>query len=152
MSSADLPLHASVEVPPAISWTDRLHGWVATVDHKRLGVLYVASGLVFLLVGGSQASMMRMQLFYAGNDLLSPEVFNRFFTVHGTSMVFFVGMPLVIGIANYLLPLMIGARDMAFPRLNAWGFWMFLFGGLILYFSYIGSTGLYGSGSAPDVG
>ncbi|NRA09455.1 MAG: cytochrome c oxidase subunit I [Myxococcales bacterium] len=152
MSSADLPLHASVEVPPAISWTDRLHGWVATVDHKRLGVLYVASGLVFLLVGGSQASMMRMQLFYAGNDLLSPEVFNRFFTVHGTSMVFFVGMPLVIGIANYLLPLMIGARDMAFPRLNAWGFWMFLFGALLFYFSYVGADGLYGAGTAPDVG
>ena len=71
MSSADFPLHASVEVPPAISWTDRLHGWVATVDHKRLGVLYVASGLVFLLVGGSPASMMRREdMAWAAADFL----------------------------------------------------------------------------------
>ena len=95
---------------------------------------------------------MRYQLAFAENDALSPEVFNRLFTMHGTTMVFLVGMPIITGFGNYLIPLMIGARDMAFPRLNAWGFWMFLFGGLLLYFSYLGSTGLYGAGSAPDVG
>ncbi|MCH2170190.1 cytochrome c oxidase subunit I [Myxococcota bacterium] len=129
-----------------------LHSWVTTVDHKRLGILYVGCGLVFLLIGGAEAAMMRFQLFFAQNDLLSPQVFNRFFTMHGTTMVFFVGMPIIIGMGNYLIPIMIGARDMAFPRLNAWGFWMFLFGGLIFYFSYLGGDGLYAAGTAPDVG
>jgi cytochrome c oxidase subunit 1 len=86
------------------------------------------------------------------NELLGPQEFNRLFTMHGTTMVFLVGMPIVTGFGNYLIPLMIGARDMAFPRLNAWGFWMFLFGGLVLYMSYFGSMGLYGAGTAPDVG
>ena len=72
--------------------------------------------------------------------------------MHGTTMVFFVGMPILLGFANYLVPLMIGARDMAFPRLNAFGFWMLLFGGLLLYFSFLGGDGLYGAGAAPDVG
>ena len=129
-----------------------LHEWVATVDHKRLGMLYIASGVLFMLIGGLEAAAMRTQLAFAQNDLIGPDVFNRLFTMHGTTMVFLVGMPIVTGFGNYLIPLMIGARDMAFPRLNAWGFWMFLFGGLLLYFSYFGSTGLYGAGSAPDAG
>ena len=79
-------------------------------------------------------------------------MFNRLFTMHGTTMVFLVGMPIIIGMANYLIPLMIGARDLAFPRLNAFGFWMFLFGALLLYFSVLGGDGLYGAGSMPDVG
>ena len=74
------------------------------------------------------------------------------FTMHGTTMIFFVAMPILFGFANYLVPLMIGARDMAFPRLNAFSFWMTAFGGLLLYFSFIGGNGLYGAGSAPDVG
>src|ERR1700685_1556997 len=93
-----------------------------------------------------------MQLFFPENHLISPFVFNRFFTMHGTTMVFLVGMPILFGFANYLVPLMIGARDMAFPRLNAFSFWMTAFGGLLLYFSFIGGFGLYGMGSAPDVG
>jgi cytochrome c oxidase subunit 1 len=133
-------------------WSEVIHEWVVTVDHKKLGILYIASGIVFFVIAGLEASAMRLQLAVAENDFLSPEVFNRLFTMHGTTMVFLVGMPIITGFANFMLPLMIGARDMAFPRLNAWGFWMFLFGGLILYFSYIGSTGLYGAGSAPDVG
>src|SRR4029450_174564 len=86
------------------------------------------------------------------NTVLSPQVFNRLFTMHGTTMVFLVGMPIIIGMANYLIPLMIGARDLAFPRLNAFGFWMFFFGALLLYFSILGGDGLYGTGSMPDVG
>ena len=130
----------------------RLHEWVVTVDHKRLGIMYVVSGLVFFLIAGLEASVMRWQLTSAGSTIVSPQVFNRLFTVHGTTMVFLVGVPIVFGFANYLVPLMIGARDLAFPRLNAFGFWVFLFGGLLLYFSFLGGDGLYGAGSAPDVG
>ena len=129
----------------------RLHEWVVTVDHKRLGIMYVVSGLAFLLIAGL-AAVIRWQLAAAGNTIVSPQVFNRLFTVHGTTMVFLVGIPIVFGFANYLVPLMIGARDLAFPRLNAFGFWAFLFGGALLYFSFLGGDGLYGAGSAPDVG
>jgi cytochrome c oxidase subunit 1 len=131
---------------------ERLHEWVVTVDHKRLGVMYIASGLIFFVVAGLEATMMRIQLAVPNNTFLSPQVFNRLFTMHGTTMVFLVGMPIIIGMANYLIPLMIGARDLAFPRLNAFGFWMFLFGALLLYFSVLGGDGLYGAGSMPDVG
>src|SRR5438445_7005261 len=131
---------------------DKLHEWVTTVDHKRLGLLYILFALMFLLVGGIEATIMRLQLVLPHNDLVSPEVFNQMFTMHGTTMIFFVVMPLVFGFANYLVPLMIGARDMAFPRLNAFSFWMTALGGLFLYFSFVGGFGLYGMGTAPDVG
>ncbi len=137
---------------PARPLTLRLHEWVTTVDHKRLGILYVLYALVFLLVGGVEATVMRVQLIRPHNDFVSPQVFNRMFTMHGTTMIFFVAMPLVFGFGNYLVPLMIGARDMAFPRLNAFSFWMTALGGLFLYFSFLGGDGLYGAGSAPDVG
>jgi len=130
----------------------RLHEWVVTVDHKRLGVMYVVAGLAFFLIAGLEAGVIRWQLAIAGNTVVSPQVFNRLFTVHGTTMVFLVGIPIVFGFANYLVPLMIGAQDLAFPRLNAFGFWVFLFGALLLYFSFLGGDGLYGAGSAPDVG
>jgi cytochrome c oxidase subunit I len=131
---------------------DRVHGWITTVDHKRLGIMYISYALVFLVIGGIEASIMRLQLIRADNDFVSPQVFNRMFTMHGTTMIFFVAMPLLFGFINYLMPLMIGARDMAFPRLNAWGFWMTAFGGIVLYLSFLGGSGLYGAGSAPDVG
>src|SRR5271169_4150422 len=131
---------------------DRLHDWVTTVDHKRLGILYILYALFFLVVGGIEATILRIQLIRPQNDFVSPEVFNRMFTMHGTTMIFFVAMPIVFGFANYLVPLMIGARDMAFPRLNAFSFWMSAFGGFLLYFSLLGANGLYGAGNAPDVG
>jgi cytochrome c oxidase subunit I len=96
--------------------------------------------------------VMRIQLMGAHYNVVSPQVFNRLFTLHGTTMIFFVAMPLVFGFANYLVPLMIGARDMAFPRLNAFSFWLSAFGGMLLYFSLLGANGLYGAGNAPDVG
>jgi cytochrome c oxidase subunit I len=133
-------------------WLAVLHDWVVTVDHKRLGVMYVVSGLVFLAVAGLEASAMRVQLAWSGLQIVPPATFNQLFTMHGTTMVFLVGIPIVFGFANYLVPLMIGARDLAFPRLNAFGFWAFLFGGLLLYFSVLGGEGLYGGGSAPAVG
>src|SRR5258706_816961 len=133
-------------------FVDSLHEWVATVDHKRLGILYILYALMFLVIGGVEAGVMRIQLIRAHNDFVSPQVFNRMFTMHGTTMIFFVVMPLVFGFANYLIPLMIGARDMAFPRLNAFSFWLTAFGGLLLYFSLLGANGLYGAGNAPAVG
>src|SRR5258705_6176793 len=134
------------------SLIDRLHGLVVTVDHKKLGLMYVGTAIGFLVVAGLMAVAIRLQLAVPNNTLLGPDVFNRFFTMHGTAMIFLVGMPIIAGLGNYLVPLMIGTRDMAFPRLNAFGYWMFLFGGLLLYFSYLGAPGWSGSGSAPDVG
>src|ERR1700731_3065096 len=131
---------------------DRLHDWVVTVDHKKLGILYILYGIVFLIIGGIEAAILRIQLIVPHNHFVSPEVFNRMFTMHGTTMIFFVVMPLLFGFGTYLIPLMIGARDMAFPRLNAFSFWLTAFGGLLLYFSFIGGNGLYGAGNAPDVG
>src|ERR1700704_2526386 len=128
------------------------NSWVTTVDHKRLGMMYIAYALVFLVIGGIEATIMRIQLIAPHQTFVSPQVFNRLFTMHGTTMIFFVAMPLLFGFANYLIPLMIGARDMAFPRLNALSFWLTAFGGLLLYFSVVGANGLYGAGNAPDVG
>src|SRR5262245_55527517 len=131
---------------------DQLHDWVITVDHKRLGVMYVVAGLMFFVVAGLEAGMMRLQLAWPGLHIVPPETFNRLFTMHGTTLVFLVGIPIVFGFGNYLVPLMIGARDLAFPHLIAFGFWMLLFGGLLLHFSVIGGDGLYGAGTAPAVG
>ncbi len=131
---------------------DQVHEWIVTVDHKKLGLMYILYGIVFLVIGGIEATIMRIQLAIPHNHFVSPQTFNQLFTMHGTTMVFLVGMPLLFGFANYLAPLMIGARDMAFPRLNAFSFWMSALGGIILYFSFIGGGGLYGAGSAPDVG
>jgi cytochrome c oxidase subunit I len=133
-------------------WVEVVHEWVTTVDHKRLGILYIVYALIFLIVGGIEATIIRIQLIRAHNDFVSPQVFNRMFTMHGTTMIFFVAMPILFGFANYLVPLMIGARDMAFPRLNAFSFWLTALGGFLLYFSFLGGNGLYGAGNAPDVG
>jgi cytochrome c oxidase subunit 1 len=142
----------NLDAPQSLGLPSRLHEWIVTVDHKRLGMMYIGTALAFLTVAGVMAGLMRAQLAFPNGKVLPPDVFNRLFTMHGTTMVFLVGMPFFAGLANYLVPLMIGARDMAFPRLNAFGYWMFLFGGLLLYFSYIGGEGLAGHGTAPDVG
>ena len=131
---------------------ERLHDWIVTVDHKKLGIMYILYGLLFFVVGGVEALIMRIQLVVPHNHFVSPQVFNRMMTMHGTTMIFFMVMPILFGFGTYLIPLMIGARDMAFPRLNAFGFWMTAFGGVLLYFSFIGGNGLYGAGTAPDVG
>ncbi len=129
-----------------------LHDWVTTVDHKKIGLMYIGYALIFLVIAGFEALLMRIQLAIPNNHFVSPQIFNQLFTMHGTTMVFFVGMPVLFGFGNYLIPLMIGARDMAFPRLNAFSFWIASLGGLLLYFSYLGGSGLYGAGGAPDVG
>ncbi|HEY7334669.1 MAG TPA: cytochrome c oxidase subunit I [Bryobacteraceae bacterium] len=119
--------------------------WVSTVDHKRIGILYLLATLVFFCIGGIEALLIRVQLAWPGNTLLSPDMYDQVFTMHGTTMVFLVVVPLLLGLANYMTPLMIGASDMALPRLNAFSFWTFLFGGILLHFSFI-------AGHAPDAG
>ncbi len=119
--------------------------WVSTVDHKRIGLMYLFTTLFFFCVGGVEALLMRIQLAFPGNTFLSPDEYDQIFTMHGTTMIFLVVVPLLLGLANYLVPLMIGARDMALPRLNAFSFWVFLFGGLLLYFSFV-------DGHAPAAG
>jgi heme/copper-type cytochrome/quinol oxidase subunit 1 len=107
-----MAIHAA-KVGAGRPWVQTLHEWVTTVDHKRLGILYVLLALMFLIIGGIEATIIRIQLMRPHNDFVSPQVFNRMFTMHGTTMIFFVIMPVMFGFANYLVPLMIGARDMA---------------------------------------
>jgi cytochrome c oxidase subunit 1 len=134
------------------TYLEVIHDWVITVDHKKIGILYISYALVFLLISGCEAMLIRIQLAVPHNTFITPAAYNRIFTMHGTTMVFLVGMPILFGFGNYLIPLMIGARDMAFPRLNAFSFWISAFAGILLYYSFIGGVGLAGTGSAPDVG
>ncbi|HMK91477.1 MAG TPA: cytochrome c oxidase subunit I, partial [Thermoleophilia bacterium] len=113
-----------------------LAGWLTTTDHKRIGLLYIGTALAFFLVAATFAMIMRSQTARPEQHVVTPEQYNQLFSVHGTTMVFLFGMPILIGFANYLVPLMIGAEDMAFPRLNALSYWVFLFGGLLLYSSF----------------
>ena len=119
--------------------------WLSSCDHKQIGILYLLTALGFFIVGGCEALLMRLQLGFANNHLLGPEAYDQLFTLHGTTMIFLVVMPTLLGLSVYLLPLMIGARDMAFPRLNALSFWLLLFGGFFLYTSIF-------FGNAPDMG
>jgi cytochrome c oxidase subunit I len=155
MADSTLPIGGALDRSPAPgargTFLEVVHDWVVTVDHKKLGIMYIVYAVIFLVVAGIEALLIRIQLAVPHNHFLSPQVYNRIFTMHGTTMVFFVGMPILFGFANYLVPLMIGARDMAFPRLNAFSFWMSALAGFFIYYSFIGG-GLYGSSSAPDVG
>src|SRR5262249_29526303 len=137
-----------VHEPAAPPWTAVLHEWVTTVDHKKIGIMYVLMAVVFLVIAGIEALVIRWQLFWPDNRIFgtnTPDIFNQMFTMHGTTMVFFMGIPILVGFGNYLVPLMLGARDMAFPRLNAFGFWATLLGGLLTYFSFA-------TGGAPAIG
>jgi cytochrome c oxidase subunit 1 len=129
-----------------------VYEWLGTADHKRIGLLYIGYGLTFLGVMGTLAMLMRIQLARPNSTFLPPEVFNRLFTMHGTTGIFFVAMPILFGFGNYLLPLMIGSRDMAFPRLNSFGFWTTALAGVLLYSSIFAADGFWKAGNAPDVG
>ncbi len=132
---------------PVRGWTIRpgLLNWLGTVDHKVIGIRYMITAFLFFLIAGFDAELIRLQLTTPNGKILNPETYNQVFTMHGTVMIFFVATPVLFGFGNYLLPLMLGARDMAFPRLNALGFWVFLFSGLFLYTSVL-------LGIAPDGG
>lgn len=154
MGSQTYPAAGGVtdEAPARNTYLEVIHSWIVTVDHKKLGIMYIAYALLFLVIGGIEALLMRIQLSAPNLHFIEPQTFNRMFTMHGTTMVFLVGMMILFGFGNYLVPLMIGARDMAFPRLNAFSFWISALAGVLLYFSFIGGNGLAGTGTAPDVG
>ena len=128
-------------------WADApgVPGFFNTVDHKRIGVRYLVTGFVFFLIAGVQALLMRAQLATPENNLLDPETFNRLFTMHGTTMIFLFNTPILAGFGNYFVPLMIGTRDMAFPKLNALSYWIYLLSGIFLYGSFL-------VGQVPDTG
>lgn len=123
----------------------RVWGWITTTDHKRIGILYGVSAFVFFLIGGLEALIIRAQLARPDGTLVDAELYNQLFTMHGTTMVFLAVMPLSAAFFNYVIPLQIGARDVAFPRLNAFSYWVFLFGGLLLNASFL-------FGAAPNAG
>jgi cytochrome c oxidase subunit I len=127
------------------SATHGLVGWLTTVDHKRIGILYGITALGFFLIGGMEALLIRLQLARPNGHILTASQYNQLFTMHGITMIFLVVMPLGAAFFNYMIPLMIGARDVAFPRLNAFSYWVFLAGGLFIYSSFL-------FGNAPNCG
>ena len=142
--SADRPLtapRAGVIARPEVATRglrDQPRGWLSwlsTTDHKKIGLLYLYATFLFFILGGVEALMMRLQLAVSDNTLIQPPTYNALVTLHGSTMIFLFVVPVLAGFANYMVPLMIGARDMAFPRLNALSFWLLLFGGLVFYTS-----------------
>ena len=130
--AAPVPIVAVDRVQPEPrGWTS----WVTTTDHKRIGILYMVTTFVFFCLGGVEALMMRLQLGAPDNTVVTPQVYNQLFTMHGSTMIFLFVVPMMAGLANYFVPLMIGARDMAFPRLNALSYWLLLAGGIVFYSS-----------------
>ncbi len=132
-------------VPAQRHFDTGLLRWLTTVNHKDIGILYLVTAFIFFMVGGLESLLMRVQLGSANNTFLPPDVYNQVFTMHGTTMIFLFVMPMMAGFGNYFVPLLIGARDMAFPRLNALSYWFLLFGGLLLYSSFL-------LGGAADAG
>lgn len=145
MAEHSQPLAPRYEVPSISTRHGRLWGWLTSVDHKQLGRMYLVSSFIFFLLGGIEAFLMRIQLAVPNNHFVTAQMYNQLFTMHGITMLFLAVMPMTSGFMNYMVPLMIGARDVAFPRLNALSFWLFLFGGLMLYSSWF-------LGGAPNAG
>ncbi|WP_336885065.1 cytochrome c oxidase subunit I [Candidatus Methylomicrobium oryzae] len=144
LSPADDPANAARlrqlwETPPG------LRGQLATVDHKIIGIRYLVTAFLFLVLGGLEALMMRLQLAHADQHLLSPAQYNQMFSMHGITMIFLYALPVLSGFSNYLWPLLLGSRDMAFPRLNAFSYWIYLFSGIFIYTSFL-------AGGGPDSG
>jgi len=127
--------------PPPAHRPSGLAGWVTTTDHKRIGTFYMVCAFAFFLLGGVLALLMRAELAQPGQDIVSQATYNQLFTMHGSIMMFLFAVPMAFGLANYLVPLHIGAADMAFPRLNALSFWLFLGGGLMMVSSFLTSQG-----------
>jgi cytochrome c oxidase subunit 1 len=129
------------------SWREgSVTSWLTTVDHKRIGILYIVTSFAFFLAAGLMALLMRIQLSQADNDLITRDGYNSLFTIHGTAMIFLWVVPVLAGFGNYLVPLMIGARDVAFPRLNALTYWLFLLGGIVILASFLVDGGASNSG------
>ena len=133
---------AELHEPPVPAWQrGRVASWLVTTDHKRIGILYIWTSLGFFLLAGIGALVIRLQLMQEDGGVVGADRYNELITFHGTAMIFLVVVPIFAGFANYLVPLMIGARDVAFPRLNALSYWLFLFGGLVLVFSFFANGG-----------
>jgi cytochrome c oxidase subunit I len=135
-------VNGTPQLPKRLPWTEgRVASWVTTVDHKRIGILYIGTSLVFFVIGGILALLMRAQLATPNEHFITRDSYNELFTMHGTTMIFLFVVPILAGFANFLVPLMIGARDMAFPRLNALSYWLYLLGGLVLMASFFAKHG-----------
>ncbi|MFL5518398.1 MAG: cbb3-type cytochrome c oxidase subunit I, partial [Gemmatimonadales bacterium] len=141
VSPADVVLRLEETWRPAPGFV----GWLRSVDHKSIGLRYIATALVFFLLAGIEAAVMRAQLARPEAAILGPDAYNQFFTMHGTTMMFLFAVPVMDAMGIYLVPLMIGARNVAFPKLNAYGYWVYLFGGAFLYLMFFLNTG-------PDTG
>ena len=136
---------AGVRTQERVSTGAAIWSWITTIDHKRIGVLYFVTSLIYFLIAGLEALLIRIQLATPEGKLLDSDTYNQLFTMHGTAMVFMVAMPMAASFFNFLIPLMIGARDVAFPRLNAFSYWTFLGGSLLMHSSFL-------FGQAPDGG
>ena len=134
-----------VSAQERVSTGAAIWSWITTIDHKRIGVLYFVTSLIYFMVAGFEALLIRLQLATPDGQILNPDLYNQLFTMHGTAMVFMVAMPMAAAFFNFLIPLMIGARDVAFPRLNAFSYWTFLGGSLLMHSSFL-------FGQAPDGG
>lgn len=143
MTSSASPMDQSLE--HVWGTENNLRGVLGTVDHKIIGIRYMVTAFLFFCLAGIQILLVRTQLARPESNFLSPETYNQFFTMHGTTMIFFFATPVLFGFGNFLIPLMTGTRDMAFPRLNAFGYWVFLFAGLLMYSSFL-------VGMVPDGG
>jgi cytochrome c oxidase subunit 1/cytochrome c oxidase subunit I+III len=143
--SIQIPEPASPFPGIGVSSDQGLLQWISSVDHKMIGIMYLLIALIFFLIGGAEALLMRIQLGQPVNHFLTPEAYDQIFTMHGTTMIFLVAMPSVLGFSVYFTPLMIGANEMAFPRMNSFSLWITFFGGLLLYFSFL-------AGGGPDAG
>ena len=141
------PMGSATEAHLAHIWESApgWRGWLSTVDHKAIGLRYLVTAFIFLLMGGIEALIMRVQLALPDQTLLTPEQYNQLFTMHGVTMIFLYALPILSGFSNYLWPLLLGSRDMAFPRLNALSYWIFLFAGIFMYASFP-------MGQAPNAG
>jgi cytochrome c oxidase subunit 1 len=144
----------TVTHPGALTYTSRrtwLYEWLTTTDHKKIGAMYIFTSFLFFLLGGVMALFIRAELAWPGVQFVDPETYNQLFTMHGTTMIFLFVMPMFVGLANFIVPLQIGAADMAFPRINALSFWMIPLGGLLLYSGYAvgGAANAGWTGYAP---
>ena len=143
-------------------WSRGIIDWLTTVDHKKIGIMYFMFAFLFFLIGGLMAVAIRAELAIPGLQLMTPDTYNQFFSMHGTTMIFLAIIPMLAGLANYIVPIQVGARDMAFPRLNAFALWLFVFGGILLYTSFFFEGGAAGGWTvytplstreyAPDLG
>ena len=132
MATTAVPAHGCPTSATAYGEQSGIWSWLTTVDHKRIGVLYLYTALAFFLIGGLEALIIRIQLRVRTAHVVSAEMYNQLFTMHGTTMIFLAVMPLSAAFFNFLIPLQIGARDVAFPRLNAFSYWVYLFGGIFI--------------------